>query len=56
MESLAVLKIAFLLMGVWWTLVLVALMVNKEDIPWLNFLLPAVGIVGFAVLQFNLYQ
>ena len=48
------LKIIFLFIAVWMTLVNTGKMWYKHAIPFLNFLLQTVGIVGFIVLQFNL--
>ena len=48
------LKIIFLFIAVWMTLVNTANIWCKHAVPILNFLLQTVGIVGFIVLQFNL--
>ena len=49
-----ILKIIFLFIAVWMTLVNVGNIWCKHAVPILNFLLQTSGIVGFIVLQFNL--
>ena len=49
-----ILKIIFLFIAVWMTLVNTGNIWCKHAVPTLNFLLQTVGIVGFIVLQFNL--
>ena len=49
-----ILKIVFLFLGVWMTLVNSGRLSNKNRIPAKNFIYQAIGIVGFIVLQFNL--
>lgn len=48
------LKIIFLFLGVWFTIVNFTKMVGRNDIPSFNFILQSIGIVGFLVLQFDL--
>ena len=49
-----ILKIIFLFIAVWMTLVNTGNIWYKHGVPTLNLLLQTVGIVGFIVLQFNL--
>ena len=49
-----ILKIIFLFIGVWMTLVNTGKIWCRHAVSTLNFLLQTVGIVGFIVLQFNL--
>lgn len=48
------LKIAFLFMAVWFTVVNTSRVMCKQDIPPANFLVQTIGIVGFIVMQFDL--
>lgn len=48
------LKVIFLFLGVWWTLVNTIRVINRASLPSINILLQAIGITGFIVLQFNL--
>lgn len=54
MDWLAILKVTFLFLGVWWTIVNTARFLRKNDIPGFNFFLQSVGIVGFVVMHFNM--
>lgn len=45
-------KIAFLFLAIWWTLVNIGRLIKKNDISGLNILLQAIGITGFIYLQF----
>lgn len=47
-----VLKILFLFLAVWMSIVNISRLVCKNRIPWVNFILQSVGIVGFLYLQF----
>ena len=50
----AMLKIIFLCLAVYWTLINFGRLYYKANIPALNFVIQTIGIVGFIVLQFNL--
>jgi hypothetical protein len=52
---LVALKILFLFLAVWMTIVNVIKVNYRDNIQGGNFLLMAIGIVGFVVLQFELY-
>ena len=54
MVNEAILKIIFLFLAVFWTLVNFGRLYYKVSIPALNFVIQTIGIVGFIVLQFNL--
>ncbi|ALS22151.1 hypothetical protein [Paenibacillus naphthalenovorans] len=56
MEWILALKVLFLFLGVWWTLVNTGKFFKNNDIPSWNIFLQALGIVGFIVLQFDLLQ
>lgn len=49
------LKIAFLFLAVWFTLVNAGRVYYKNSMPAMNTFWQSVGIVGFVVLQFKLY-
>lgn len=48
------LKIIFLFLGVWLTIVNISKTAGNDPIPAWSFVVQAIGIVGFIVLQFNL--
>lgn len=50
-----ILKIGFLFLGIWFTLINTTRIMNKVNLPASNLLYQAIGITGFIVLQFNLY-
>jgi len=54
--ALIVLKIIFLFLGVRWTIVNVGKMLYKQRVPSTNILYQTIGIVGFVVIQFNMFQ
>ena len=49
-----ILLVVFLALGVWSTLVNTAKLIGRNSIPALNFVIQAVGIVGFLVIFFDL--
>lgn len=52
----SIFKIAFLFLAVWWGFVNVGKVIYREPVPADNILIMAVGIVGFLVMQFGLYN
>lgn len=51
---MAFLKIAFLFVAVWFTIINTARAMCKQDLPPANIFVQTVGIVGFIVMQFDL--
>lgn len=49
-----ILKCMFLFIGVWFSIINYGRMKFKNDISTINYLLQALGIVGFIILHFNL--
>lgn len=52
--NLNIIKIIFLIVAVFFTLVNTSRAANKQSVPFVNFATQTIGIVGFIVLQFNL--
>lgn len=53
---LIIIKLMCLFLGVWWSIVNFAKICIKDKIPAGNFLLQTIGIVGFIIIQFKLFQ
>lgn len=49
-----ILKILFLWLGIWFTIVNFMLFFKNQRIPTLNFIIMSIGLIGFIALQFNL--
>lgn len=49
-----ILKVVFLFVSIWFTLININLSVCKNDIPVANIVIQAIGIAGFLTLQFDL--
>lgn len=49
-----VLKITFLFLAVWFSIINVGKIIYKDEVGAFNILIWAIGIVGFIALQFNL--
>jgi len=50
-----ILKIGFLFIAVWFSIVNFSRLTYKQDLSAVNFIYQAIGIVGFLVIQFKLY-
>jgi hypothetical protein len=55
-EKITYFKLIFLFMAVFFTLVNTARLFRKEAVYPFNFICQAVGIVGFVVIQFELWR
>lgn len=53
---ISALKVTFLFLGVWFTIININRAVYKSKLSGKNLFIQAVGIVGFVVMQFNLYE
>jgi len=53
---MVILKLIFLFVAIWFSLINSSKVCVRTSIPGINFFLQALGIFGFIVLQFNLYQ
>lgn len=51
---MTILKIIFLFLAVWFTIINVVRVANKTGVPFFNMFVQAIGIVGFVVIQFDL--
>ena len=55
MNTINILKIVFLFLAVWLTIINSGKIANKHGVSSRNILLQTIGIVGFVVIQFGLY-
>lgn len=55
MEIIKILRIVFLFIAIWWTIVNFAKITLKNGIPPWNFIVQAIGIVGTIVTCFDEY-
>lgn len=54
--GLIILKIICLFLAIWLGFVNITQVIWKQTIPFLNMMLMAFGIVGFVIIQFNLWR
>lgn len=47
-----ILKIVFLFLGVWWSLINTVKTIRGQELSVLNFIFQAIGITGFVYIQF----
>ena len=55
MNTINILKIGFLFLAVWFTIINTSKIISKNGVSGENILLQTIGIVGFVVIQFGLY-
>jgi len=55
-EFLIILKIIFLFLGVWMTIVNTGRLFQKDSVPAVSLFIQAVGIVGFIVIQTEIWK
>lgn len=56
MNYLMIIKLVCMFLGILFSIVNITRAYGKNDIPSMNFIYQTIGIVGFIVIQFKLYQ